>query len=329
MTRLLSLFFGKGRELRGLLLLAAILLFATLKEPRMLEPQSISSILLWIPLLAVVALGEMLVVLTRGIDVSVGSILGLTGMAVGQLFRMEGSFDPYLACLAGAAVGGLLGSVNGLLVVGAGVPAIVATLGTMTAFRGLAFIVSKGEQVNSNDIPDELARWSVDGPVRIGGVTLTWALAAAVLLLLFGHLALSRLKKGRWLLATGGNVEAARLSGVPVRRLSFFAFVLCGVLAGLGGMFYASRFNVVNPATAGQGFELTVIAAVVIGGTSILGGSGSVPGVLIGCVLLATINVALSVLGIAATWQLAAYGAVILVAVLAERAFRKEEAIRN
>lgn len=312
---------GKGIRLREggtLVLLLLVVGFAALKEPRFLESQSLTSLFLWIPILLVTAVGQMLVIIARGVDVSVGSMLGLSAMAAGLAFRSNPGLSPVVGALIAAGVGLSLGSINGALVVLGRVPPILATLGTLTAFRGLTFIVSKGEQVDSNHIPESLALWSLDGPARAGGVTLSWSLALALGVALVAHIVLSRTRAGIHLYAVGGNAEAARLSGIAVGRVRFGTFALCGLLAGLAAALYMSRFRFVNPATTGQGFELTVIAAVVIGGTNILGGSGTVFGVFLGCALLASINVALAVLGVAATWQLVAYGGVILIALLLE-----------
>lgn len=316
----------KARESSTFALLVLIVLCAWLKEPRFLEPQSLNSLFLWVPLLLVAALGEMLVIVSRGVDVSVGSMLGLSAMVAGLAFKSNQDLSPFFGAAIAVSVGLMLGTVNGLLVVWAKVPPILTTLGTLTAYRGLTFIVSKGEQVDSNNIPASLAAWSNEGPLRIGGITLTWALVLAIAIALIAHILLARTRGGRHLFAVGGNLEAARLSGISVNRTLFLAYAACGSLAGLAGVLYMSRFRFVNPATAGQGFELVVIAAAVIGGTNILGGSGTVFGVLLGCALLATINVALAVLGIAATWQLAVYGIVILVALLLEGFLKRRSA---
>ncbi len=317
------------REAGALAMLAAVVGAAAIAEPRFLEPQSLNNLLLWLPMLLVAAIGQMLVIVARGVDVSVGSTLGLSAIVAGVAFRASPELHPFLGFLIAAVAGLALGSVNGALVVLGRVPPILATLGTLAAFRGLAFIVSKGEQVDSNHIPAALAGWSQHGPAQVGGVTLSWALALALAVALVAHVALTRTPAGIHLFAVGGNEEAARLSGVPVRRVRFGAFALCGLLAGIAGALYMSRFRFVNPATAGQGFELTVIAAAVIGGANILGGSGTVLGVLLGCALLASINVALAVLGIAATWQLAAYGAAILAALLLEGAWKSRAARKD
>ncbi|HVT10921.1 MAG TPA: ABC transporter permease [Fimbriimonadaceae bacterium] len=315
-----------SREIRALILLVVVFAAAAIKAPRLLEPSSISSILLWIPLLTVMAVGQMLVIVSRGIDVSVGSILGFAGIAVGMLFRAHPDMNVYLGAGIALAIGAALGAVNGMLVAWAKIPAIITTLGTLSAYRGLTFILSKGEQIDSNNIPIAVSEWSMSGPFKIGGVTIPWILVFTALVVVIGHVFARRTVTGRNLYAIGSNMEAARLHGVNVNALLILAYAACGALAGFAGIMYASRYGFVNPGTAGFGMELTVIAATVIGGTDVRGGSGSVPGVVIGCVLLGVINVALAVIGIAADWQLFFYGAIILVAVGLDAFVGKAEA---
>jgi rhamnose transport system permease protein len=311
------------REFGVLLLLLLVCGAAAIREPRFLEASSINSILLWAPLLIVVGIGQMMVIVTRGIDVSVGSMLGLSGMLVGMLFRANPELAVGVGALAGIVAGLLLGSINGALITWAKVPPIIATLGTLSAFRGVIFIVSGGEQIDGNDLPPALTAWTLGGPISIAGVTISWLMAMALVLALVAAVFLQRTRLGRDIYTLGSNPEAAKLRGVSVNRASFVVYAITGALAGLAGVMYASRFGFVNPATAGQGFELTVIAAVAIGGTKITGGSGSVLGVVIGCFLLGAINVALAVLGIEASWQLLVYGVVILVALLIDALTRR------
>lgn len=311
------------REGGTLALLVLVVLFATLKEPRFLEAKTINSILLWMPLLAVVGMGQMLVIVTRGIDVSVGSIVGLAGIAAGMLFRDHPGLNLFAGTMAGVGVGLLLGMVNGAAIAWARVPPIIATLGTLSAYRGLVFILSGGKQIDSNHIPEGLTRLSIDGPIRAGELTVPWILVIALLIAGATAWFVRRTRTGRDIFALGSHPEAARLRGIPVSRTTFLVYAVTGALAGLAGVLYASRYGFVNPATAGQGMELSVIAAVVIGGTKVTGGSGTVLGVLLGCLLLGTINVALAVLGIAATWQLLVYGGVILIALMVEMGIQR------
>jgi len=297
--------------------LVLLLVAAGLKEPRLFQPQSLESILLWMPLIAVVAMGQLMVVLTGGIDLSVGAALGFAGIAVGLMLKSNPNLPLPLALGAGLAIGLALGVVNAALVVWGKVSPLIVTIGTLASYRGLTFIVSKGDQIDSSMIPDRLTSLAHTG-VPVGPVTVSWLLVMVLVVVVVTAVFLSRVPLGRDLFAVGSNAEAAHLRGIPVNRAKFWAFAACGALAGLAGVMYAARFGFVNPGSAGQNFELTVIAAVAIGGTKLTGGSGSVLGVFLGCLLLSCINVSLSLLGIDANWQMLTYGAVILVGVLVD-----------
>ena len=313
----------KLREAGTLVLLIAVVGAALAKDHQFLAPTNLNNILLWIPLLMVVGMGQMLVILTRGIDVSVGSTLGLSGIVVGMLFRDHPGLNVFAGAAIGMAIGAVLGGINGGLIAWLKVPPIIATLGTLSAFRGLAFIASKGDQVDSTSIPVALSNWTQYGPIQVGGVTVSWLVVWALVAALCTAVLLRQTRTGRNIYSIGSNPDAARLRGLPVSRVTFLVYTICGALAGLAGVLYASRYGSVNPATAGLGFELSVIAAVVIGGTNVLGGSGTVFGVIIGCLLLGTINVALAVLGIDATWQMLVYGLVILIALILDSSVRR------
>ncbi len=309
------------REAPLLIILAALVTIVCLLQPRFLSPGNLQSVLLWLPLLIIVALGEMAVILTRGIDVSVGSILGLSGMMTAMALRDYPELNIYVAALLATGIGAFLGAINGGLIAGAGTPPIVATLATLGIYRGLTFVVSSGKQVDDYQLPRNLARWSIDGPF---GLSITpYVVWIALVVAAAMHLFLTYSRTGRDWYAIGGEPDGASDRGVPVRLRTFCAYVLSGAGAGLAGLLYASRFGTVNPASIGNGFELLAIAAVVIGGTSIFGGSGTIAGVLLGCLLLGVINVALAVLNIAETWQSAVYGAVILMALLTDDAARR------
>jgi len=264
----------------------------------------------------------MMVIITRGIDVSVGSILALAGIIVGMIFRDFPEFNIYLGTLLAILIGLGLGAINGALIAWVKIPPVITTLGTLSAYRGLTFIVSQGRQIDPNHVPRSLIHWSQVGPLGINLVP--WVVVIAVVVAILTFFFLRSSKAGRNVYAIGGNQAAATLRGIPVAWTTFLVYAITGALAGLAGVLYASRFGFVNPGETGVGFELTAIAAVVIGGTNVFGGSGSVLGVVLGCLLLGTINVALSVLGIAATWQLAVYGFVILLAVVVDAIIQRE-----
>ena len=313
---------ARFRELGILLFLLAIVLLVSAIQPRFLTLFNLRSILLWVPLLTVVAMGEMMVIITRGIDISVGSTMGFAGIVVGMIFRDHPGFDIYLGTALGILIGALLGACNGALIAWVKVPPIIATLGTLSAYRGLTFVVSGGRQIDPNHVPSALIHWSQSGPFGLD--LIPWVVIIALVVAVLAHIFLRYTKTGRNVYAFGSNPDAAELRGIPVARTQLAVYTITGAMAGLAGILYASRFGFVNPGQTGVGFELTVVAAVVIGGTNVFGGSGSVLGVVLGCMLLGTINVALAVLGIAATWQLAVYGFVILLAVATDAIIQAE-----
>jgi rhamnose transport system permease protein len=306
-----------GRNLLALAFVLAFCAAVAIKEPRFLQPQSIESVLLWMPLITVVAMGQFLVIVTGGIDISVGSVLGFAGIGVGLLLKSDPTMPLLAVFAAGLGLGLVLGAANASLVAWAKVSPLIVTIGTLAAFRGLTFMLSKGDQIDSSMLPDRLTALANQG-IEVAGVTVNWLLLVALAVAAATAFVANKTVFGRNVFAFGGNPQAAHLRGVSASAVTFWVYAVCGALAGLAGVMYAARFGFVNPLSAGQSFELTVIAAVVIGGTKLTGGTGSVLGVLIGCLLLSCINVGLAVLGIDANWQMLAYGLVILVAVVVD-----------
>ncbi len=309
------------RELISASLIVILCLFAWIREPRFFEPQSLNSILLYLPMVAIAAVGQLPVILTGGIDISVGSILGFTGIAVGLMFQSNSHLPIVAAFLFSGLAGGLLGAVNGALVSWGRLPAIVVTIGTLSAFRGLTFLLSRGNQVDSTMLPSSFTNLVQQG-IHIGSVTLNEPLLLVFLFAFVASIGLGYTQFGRNVYSVGNNIKAAYLRGISTQWILFSVYAFSGFTAGVSGAIYASRFGFVNPESAGKSFELTVIAAVAIGGVKITGGYGSVLGALLGCLFLACLNVALSVLGINANWQLMVYGLLIILAVLLDSLLR-------
>jgi rhamnose transport system permease protein len=310
-----------GRRWRLLLaresgiLLALLLLVAvtTVVNPRFLSAQSIKDLLLGSTILAIMAVGQAIVVVTRNVDLSVSSVLGLSAFATGSLFVAVPGLPIPIALLVGMGLGAACGVVNGSLIAGTRVPALVVTLGTLYVFRGIDHIWAGGRQINAANMPAEFLRM---GTATVLGLPVL-SLFAIVVVAVAGFF-LRSYRSGREMYAIGSDPEAARLSGIPVGRRVFAAFVVSGALAGLAGVLHAARFGTLD-SNAGLGLELTVVAAVVVGGVAIFGGSGSVYGAAIGAALLTTIGAALPVLGVNPFWQRAAVGALILVAIALDR----------
>jgi rhamnose transport system permease protein len=253
------------------------------------------------------------VIITRNVDLSVGSILGLAAFATGTMLQSAPGLPIPVAIVVGMALGAACGAVNGGLIAAARVPALVVTLGTLYVFRGIDYTWATGRQINAADMPHGFLRM---GNASILGVPVLALFAVAVLVA--AGLFLRSYRSGRELYAIGSDPDAARLYGIPVGRRVFWAFVTSGALAGLAGVLHAARFGTID-ANAGLGQELNVVAAVVVGGVAIFGGSGSVYGAALGAVLLTTIGSALPVLGINPFWQRAAVGALILAAIGLDR----------
>lgn len=262
-------------------------------------------------MLMILAMGQMLVILTRCIDLSVAANLALTGMVVAMInAAMPGVPIPLLIVLA-MAMGAVLGAINGFFVWKVGVPAIVVTLGTMSIYRGMVFLLSDGAWVNAH----QMSASFIDFPrnTLMGLPVMSWVALSVVVLLFF---VTRHLRFGRDFYTAGGNPTAAFYTGINVGQVQFKAFVISGMLAGLCGYLWVSRYAVAYVDVA-SGFELQVVAACVIGGVSIMGGLGTILGCVLGALFLGVINNALPVIGVSPFWQMAISGAVIIIAVIA------------
>ncbi|SSC73805.1 unnamed protein product [Ciceribacter sp. T2.26MG-112.2] len=300
----------KNREiLLGLIIVVMIAGFST-RASNFATPGNLATIFNDTSILIILALGQMTVILTKSIDLSVAANLAFTGMAVAMLDAAYPGLPLALLIVIAIGIGAVLGAINGFLVWLLQIPPIVVTLGTLTIYRGMAFVLSGGSWVNAHQMtPDFLGlpRISVMGlPV------LSWAAIAIVFLIWF---VLTRTPFGRSTYAAGGNPTAAVYAGIDVGRARFLAFVLSGALAGLSGYLWVSRYAVAYVDIA-AGFELDSVAANVIGGVSIAGGIGSVTGTVLGALFLGVIKNALPVIGISPFAQMAISGVVIVLAVV-------------
>ena len=300
---------SRVRELGLLVVLLLIVLVVGVQVPEFLTVSNLVQILLSVSILAIVAIGETLVILTRNVDLSVGSIVGFAAFVVANTFKQNPGTSLLVGILIGCALGLALGALNGLLVTLGRVPAIVATLGTLYVYRGLVFQYAGGTQVSASDVPDSFL--SLATAPFLGIPLLIWF--AVALAVVFGYLLRSS-RTGRQLYAIGSNPEAARLVGIRSSLLVFGAFAMSGLLSGFAGVLWGARFATVD-ATAASGLELQVIAAVVVGGVNIFGGSGTIFGAMLGAIVLGTIDNSLSFLRVSQFWLQAIDGAAILIAV--------------
>nr|WP_250207877.1 ABC transporter permease [Curvibacter sp. CHRR-16] len=261
-------------------------------------------------ILAILVMGQMLVLLTRGVDLSVASNLALTGMVC----AVAGKVFPGLPLLAllvlACGVGAALGALNGWLIMQFKLPPIVVTLGTMSAYRGAIFVLSGGAWISDHEIHP-----LIKGLPRESWLDISALVWMAVLLVLLTAYLLRWRREGRDLYAYGGNPSAALYAGIPVRKRLVMAYTLSGLLAGIAGLLWVGRYSIAFTDLA-SGYELTVIAACVIGGVSIGGGVGTVLGALLGVAFIGVINGALPVIQVSPFWQQAIAGAVILVSVM-------------
>ncbi len=305
---------AKARETGILLALVIIVAAATIKNPSFLfSADGFRDLLLTPSILLLVAVGQAVIIITRNVDLSVGSTLGLTAYLTGRLFIDVPGIPIIAVFVIGIVFGGLLGLVNGALVAFAKVPSLVITLGTLYAYRGINVLWTGSDRINASDMPKEFLGLGTQQILYIPVLTLI----ALVVLVAAGYY-LRNLRGGRELYAIGSDPDAAKLYGLKVTQRVLVAFVVCGALAGLAGVLYAARYGTVN-SQAGSGFELQAVGAAVIGGVAIFGGSGTVWGAAIGAYLLFTINRALPILGVQDFWQRAVVGVLIIGAIVLDR----------
>ncbi len=320
----------KKREF-GIFLFIIILLvvFGTL-EPRFFRSDNLSAILSSVGILMVVGAGQTLVIVTRNIDLSVGSSLGMAAMVMGMVARENPDFPIFGLIVIAMLIGGLCGLLNGLLVSYGKIPSIIATLGTLAIIRGAVFLVSDNVQIDPNDVPKGVIALATTSPIGI-----PWLLIFAFLSIILVWYVSSKTLLGKRIYAVGSNPEGALSRGLSFNKITILVFVFVGVLAGLGGVLYTARYATINPADVGRGLEFDVISAVVIGGTNIFGGSGTALGTALGCVLIGILSNGLTVVGVSPFWKACATGFLILAAVAIDNLVRKRQeqnfllAIRN
>jgi rhamnose transport system permease protein len=304
----------------GILLLVTLglLAFFATQIPGYFEPRSVNRLTVGLAIPLIVAVGQVMVVLTRNIDLSVSSMVGMAAYVVGTLLTRDQSIHPVAAAAMAMLLGLGLGAINGLLVAYGGVPAVITTLGTLALYRVVLVEFSGAKTVTTADLPD----WMNDVPsanvASVADYDLRLTVAVALVVAILGQLVLRYLPFGRRLYAIGSNPEAARVAGLPAKRDVFTAFAVSGALSGLAGFLFLIRFGNIT-VTAAQGLELQVVAAVVVGGVNIFGGSGSMVGALLGVLLIEILQQSLlRWAGISEFAKDAILGLLILVAVTAD-----------
>jgi rhamnose transport system permease protein len=303
----------KARTFGIIGVLALFVIVTSIIEPRFIGGSNIRFILSNTTIYALVAIGETMVVLTRNVDLSVGSVVGLSAYVSANMFQAHHGFPIPLVFAVGIGVGLACGVVTGAITAIGRVPSLVVTLAMLYIIRGVDTIIVGSKQVVANSLPSGFINIFHDAVLGIPDVA--WATAIGVAIAAYY---LKWYRSGRDLYAVGSDPDAARLAGIPIAKRVFTAFVISGAVAGLGGVVWALQYNTVD-VNAGQGLELQVIAAVVVGGVAIFGGSGSVVGAALGALLLQTISSALNVLGVPSLWTTAIAGFLLIAAITIDR----------
>jgi rhamnose transport system permease protein len=293
-------------------ILAVLIVFVavtTLVQHRFLDVSNIQFVLVDTSVFALLAVGETLVVVSRNVDLSVGSVVGLSAYLSADLFAQHPGIPIVVVFLAGLGIGLGCGVANGIMVAGGRVPSLVVTLATLYIIRGIDILIVGGNEVDASQLPNAFLDIPKDTVGGIPDIAIVVALVVAI-----GAYYLRTYRSGRDLYAIGSSPDAAKLAGIPVGRRVFTAFAVSGGIAGVAGVLWAAQYGTIN-STAGTGYELQVVSAVVVGGVAIFGGSGSVTGAAIGALLLSTISSALYVLGISSFWDQAIWGFLLLLAI--------------
>jgi rhamnose transport system permease protein len=303
----------RAREVGIGIVLLLVFAVTTLHNHNFANANSVQQLLSGASLIAMLGVGETLVIVTRNVDLSVGSIVGLSAYTVGDLFGHHHGMPVILGFVIGIAIGAAVGAINGFVIAALRVPSLVVTLAMLYIVRGIDGVVVNGVTIDPDKIPNTFT--------EVGYRTLLgvpWlALIAFVVVVLVGY-AMRSFRSCRDLYAIGSNPEAADLAGIPTARRVFAAFVISGALAGLAGSLFLALHAQVD-VTAGTGYELIVVSAVVVGGVAIFGGSGTVVGAALGALLLNTINQALVASRVSSFWNEAIAGALLLVAIAFDR----------
>jgi ribose transport system permease protein len=294
----------KKKEFSVFIALMVLCVGLSVLSPYFLKMNNIFNVLRQFSITGILAVGEAMIIITGGIDLSIGSLVGLMGVLIALISNT--GMNPLLVLVAAIVVGACVGGINGLLVAGLGINPFIATLGMMSIARGATLLITGGLPF-SNETPLMWLGGGYVGPVPVP-VLLMFIIAAA------GHVFANRTLPGRNIYAVGNNERAARLSGIRVERIKLLVFMLMGALCAISGIILSGTLNSAEP-TAGTGYEMDAIAAVILGGASLSGGEGSIVGVIIGAALMGVLRNGFVLLGTSAYWQTVAIGVVIIAAV--------------
>lgn len=306
----------KFREIGVLLILVAIVVFLSLTTREFLTVENIFTVILNISFIAIMSFGMTMVIITAGIDLSVGSTLGLSSVVMGILMH-DHKISSLISVLIGLAVGTLCGLTNGLLITKARLVPFISTLGMLSIGRGLAYVLTRGWPISPFPRSFTFHGQGMLGPIPLPVIYMG-------IIGLMAHIFLRYTITGRRIYAVGGNINAAKLVGIKTDRILLLVYTLNGFLAGFAGFLLTAWLGVAQP-NAGQGYELDVIAATVIGGTSLSGGEGSVVGSLLGAIIMGVLRNGMILLGVSSFWQQVVIGAVIIIAIAIDQMRRRGE----
>lgn len=297
------------KQIGTLAFLVIVCIIFSILSPQFLEANNLSNIAVSACVNAVIAVGMTLVIITAGIDLSVGSVLAMASVVMATF--MKSGMPVFFAVLLALFVGCFLGIVNGALIAYAELQPFLVTLGTMSLIRGFALIYTNGEPIT--DLPSNF-RSSIAGNAASFPIPILIALVFAVI----GHIILQHTRTGEYIFSIGGNETATRFSGINVNKYKIITYALSGIAAALAGIILAARLGAAEP-TAGQNYETNAIAAAAIGGASLSGGKGSILGTIIGALILSALTNGLTLLNVQSFWQQVATGAIIIIAVMVDK----------
>ncbi|MDR1043110.1 MAG: ABC transporter permease [Clostridiales Family XIII bacterium] len=301
---------GSFRELGMLLVLIALFVLFALANPRFLSSENIMDMLRNTSILGILSVGMMVVILTEGIDLSVGAVVALSGMISALAIRDYPEMPVIVAVLISVAIGAMCGAANGWLVSKGGIIPIIATLGTMYIFRGITFIISNSAWVSANEMPTAFKAMATGSVGPLNNLIVVFIVVMAVF-----YYILNYTRTGRYFYAVGSNVEAAAITGIRKDNILVLAYTMQGALNGLAGVLWVSKFASAQPDTA-TGYEMNVIAACVLGGVSIAGGMGRIQGLLLGVLILGVLENALPLVDMSNFWQNCIRGLIILAGII-------------
>jgi rhamnose transport system permease protein len=290
--------------------ICVLMAIVVIRNPHFLDSKNLQEVFMDTAILGIAGIAQLLVMLTANIDVSSSSIMAVAGFSAALLMKTSHTLNPLIALILGLGLGLAMGAFNGVIIGFGRVPSIIVTLGTLSIFRGVNFIISGGGWVVSRDLPDSFRTLAYGGLHGLPNLILVFLCTAVVF---YGIL--NFLRPGRYLYAIGSHLENAHIMGISSRQIICGVFSTAGLLFGLCGVLWVSRFNFAQSDTA-SGYELTVIAAAVIGGTGVNGGRGTVEGVVLGAFLLSFLINSMNVIRISPFWKMAVQGIVILAAVI-------------